>query len=157
MSAEACHTCELLAERDTGRRPVWDAIYRSPYWDVVHSYNTSLLGWLVLVARRHIAAIEEMTEDEAVDLGRLIRQVSIALKQSTGCEKTYVVQFAEAVGHQHVHFHVIARMADQPADYRGPNVFKYLGVPPEARISDEAMNDLAAKIQGMLSAGYSKA
>ena len=63
-----CQTCELVARRATGEVPLWDAIYRSQYWDVVHSFNTSLEGWLVLVARRHIAAIDEMSDEEAAKL-----------------------------------------------------------------------------------------
>src|SRR5688572_7534615 len=105
-----CHTCELTKQRDSGDAPLWDNIYRTQYWDVVHCNRTSLLGWLILVARRHIAAVDELSEEEAVELGKLIRQVSTILKQLTGCVKTYVVQFAEAPGHQHVHFHIMPRM-----------------------------------------------
>ena len=145
-----CLTCELVAQRDAGTAPVWDSIVRTPYWDVVHSYNTSLLGWIVLVIRRHIAAIDEMTEEEAIELGKLLRQVSVILKEETGCTKTYVVQFAEAKEHPHVHFHIIARMPDQPDDHRGPNIFKYLGVPDENRVDETAMNDLSLRIRGKL-------
>lgn len=145
-----CQTCELVARRDRGEAPPWDAIYRSQYWDVVHSFNTSLPGWLVLVARRHIAAIDEMSDEEAVELGRLIRRVSLALKETTGCVKTYVIQFAEAAGHPHVHFHIVPRMADQPDDHRGPNIFRYLGVADEERVTEERMNDLAAQIRQIL-------
>lgn len=145
-----CQTCELVARRDRSEAPPWDAIYRSQYWDVVHSFNTSLEGWLVLVARRHIAAIEEMSEEEAVELGRLIRRVSLALKETTGCVKTYVIQFAEAPGHPHVHFHIVPRMADQPDDHRGPNIFRYLGVADEERVTEERMNELAAQIRQIL-------
>src|SRR5690349_2890677 len=60
-NVQHCHTCDLLKRRDEGNAPLWDCIYRTPYWDVVHSYNTALPGWLVLVARRHIAAIAELT------------------------------------------------------------------------------------------------
>jgi diadenosine tetraphosphate (Ap4A) HIT family hydrolase len=145
-----CQTCELVARRDRGEAPPWDAIYRSQYWDVVHSYNTSLPGWLVLVARRHMAAIDEMSDEEAVELGRLLRRVSLALKETTGCGKTYVVQFAEAADHPHVHFHVVPRMADQPEDHRGPNVFRYLGVADEERVGEAQMNQLAAQIRQLL-------
>ena len=62
-----CQTCELVARRDAGEAPLWDAIHRSQHWDVVHSYNTALPGWLVLVARRHMAAIDEMNDEEAAD------------------------------------------------------------------------------------------
>jgi diadenosine tetraphosphate (Ap4A) HIT family hydrolase len=143
----SCITCELLAQRDNGQAPLWDCIHRAHYWDVVHCNSTSILGWLVLIARRHSAAIDELTEVEAVELGRLIRQVSLILKEEMGCAKTYVVQFAEAPGHQHVHFHIIPRMPDQPEDRRGVNIFKYLGLPPEARVSEETMNRLAASLQ----------
>lgn len=145
-----CHTCELTQRRDSGTAPLWDAIYRTPYWDVAHAFNTSLLGWLVVVARRHIAAVDEMTEAEAIELGKLVWQTSRALKMHTGCSKTYVVQFAEATGHAHVHFHVIPRMADLPEDHRGPNVFKYLGVPEAERVSEAAMNELAAQVRRSL-------
>ncbi len=145
-----CQTCELVARRDRGEAPPWDAIYRSQYWDVVHSFNTSLPGWLVLVARRHIAAIDEMSDEEAVELGRLIRRVSLALKETTGCVKTYVIQFAEAAGHPHVHFHIVPRMADQPDDHRGPNIFRYLGATDEERVTEERMNELAAQIRPIL-------
>ncbi len=149
MTSE-CLTCELMARRDTGDVPLWDRIHRTPYWDVVHSYNSALPGWLVLIARRHIAALDEMTEAEAAELGTLIHKVSVALKTATGCTKTYAVQFAEAAGHAHVHFHIVPRMADLPDDYRGPNVFKYLDAPPEARVSEAAMNTIAAKVQALL-------
>src|SRR5438128_2090864 len=80
-----CHTCQLVQRRDDGDAPVWDSIYRTPYWDVAHAFDTALLGWIVLVARRHIAAVDEMTDEEAVEMGRLARRISMALKAETGC------------------------------------------------------------------------
>ena len=40
-----CMSCALLRKRDEGEAPQWDSIYRRSYWDVVHAYNTSVLGW----------------------------------------------------------------------------------------------------------------
>lgn len=145
-----CKTCELIANRNAGIAPLWDCIYRAPLWDVVHNYDTALPGWLVLVVRRHIGAIDELTNTEAVELGGLIRNTSIALKEITGCLKTYVVQFAEALEHPHVHFHIIPRMADQPEDRRSTKIFGYLGVPEEERVSQEVMNTIAAKVRDIL-------
>lgn len=147
-----CYTCEMTARRDEGQAPLWDSIHRTQYWDLVHSYNTALPGWLVLVIHRHIEAIDEMTEAEAVELGILIRQVSKVLKELTGCIKTYVIQFAEAVEHPHVHFHVVPRMADQPEERRSTKIFSYLGVPVEERVSSDEMNLIAAKAQDILRA-----
>lgn len=146
----SCYTCELTRRRDAGDAPLWDSIHRTQYWDVVHAYNSALPGWLVLVARRHMAAIDEMTEDEAIELGKLIRQVSVVLKVVTDCCKTYVIQFAEAPQHPHVHFHIVPRMPDQPEDHRGPNIFKYLGVSDEERVSEAAMDKIALDVRSRL-------
>ena len=145
-----CHTCTRTAQRDAGNAPLWDSILRTEYWDVVHAYNTSLPGWLVLVTRRHISAIDEMGDAESVELGRLLRRVSIALKVVTGCAKTYVIQFAEHPEHPHVHFHVVPRMAEQPAEYRGRGVFGYLNVLDEERVGEEEMNGIGAEIRALL-------
>jgi diadenosine tetraphosphate (Ap4A) HIT family hydrolase len=145
-----CLTCDLVRQRDEGKAPLWDSIHRTLHWDIVHCNSTSLLGWLILVTRRHISSVDEMTEAEALELGKLIRQVSVALKEEVGCSKTYVAQFAEAAGHQHVHFHIVPRMPDQPDDSKGPKIFRHLGVSPEARVDESRMNDLAMGIRRRL-------
>jgi len=145
-----CHTCQLLTRRDAGQAPLWDNIYRAQYWDVVHSYNTSLPGWLVLVVRRHIEAVDSLTDEEATELGRLIRNTSVALKEITGCLKTYVIQFAESPDHPHVHFHVVPRLADQPEDRHSTKIFGYLGVPEEERVSEAAMTEIAGQVREIL-------
>lgn len=148
--AASCHTCELITRRDAGKAPPWDAILRTECWDIVHAYNTSLPGWLVLVLRRHITAVAEMTEAEAGELGNLIRRVSIALQKVTGCTKTYVVQFAEQAEHPHVHFHIIPRMADQPEAHKGTLIFNLLGVPPSDSVAEESMNEIALCVRSAL-------
>lgn len=147
-----CKTCELIAARDAGTAPLWDSIHRTAHWDVVHSYNTALPGWLVVVARRHLEAIDELADEEAAELGVLLRRTSLALKAITGCLKTYVIQFAEAAEHPHVHFHVIPRMADQPAERRSLGIFGYLGVPADERVSEAQMNDIARQVRRHLQA-----
>ena len=147
---KTCKTCELIARRNTGIAPLWDRIYQTPYWDVVHSYDTALPGWLVLVLRRHIIAVDELTDAEAIELGQLIRRTSVALKEVTGCLKTYVIQFAERADHPHVHFHIIPRMADQPEERNSTLIFGYLGVPEAERVSEVTMNSIAVKVRGIL-------
>ena len=145
-----CHTCALVAARDAGDAPPWDSIHRTPFWDVAHAFNTSLPGWLVLVTRRHIEAIDELTDEEAAELGVLLRRTSAALRDVTGCVKTYVMQFAEAEGHSHVHFHIVPRMADQPEERRSVGIFGYLGVPDAERVSEALMNEIAERVQTLL-------
>ena len=145
-----CMSCKLTRRRDEGDAPLWDSIYRSEYWDVAHAYNTSYLGWLVLIVRRHIEALDEMTFAEAADLGALIREASLALKRHIGCQKTYVLQFAESPDHPHVHFHIVPRMPDQAPDDIAYRVMRRLGVRLTERCDEAEMNALALVIRGQL-------
>lgn len=144
---EGCRSCELVARRDAGEAPLWDQIVRTPLWDVVHCDPTSLEGWIVLGARRHVAVLADLDDGEAAALGPLVRDVSRALTAVVGCEKTYAVQFAEAPGHNHVHVHLIPRQPDLPAEHRGPNVFRHLGVPREECVTESRMDDLATALR----------
>ena len=141
-----CRTCELIRRRDDGEAPLWDAIARYDGWDLVHSYNTSLEGWLVLVLRRHAESVADLTTDEAVELGLLVQRVSAALIAVTGCAKTYIAQFAEHPLHPHVHVHVVPRPVDI-ADDVGPKVFRRLGVPEPERVDEERMMELALSLR----------
>jgi len=123
---------------------------RTPHWDVVHAFGTSLEGWLVLVVRRHITAVADLTDDEAAELGPLIKRVSAAVQDVTDCDKTYVVQFAEHRDHPHVHVHVIPRPRDLPHEHQGPRVFARLGVPDDAAVTEARMDEIAAQIQARL-------
>jgi len=146
-----CLSCQRIRERDNGEARDWDCIYRSEFWDLAHAYNTSYLGWLVLIARRHIEALDELSVAEAAELGSLLREVSLALKRQTGCRKTYVMQFAESREHPHVHFHIVPRQPDQAPDDIAYKVMRHLGVPLRERCDEREMNALALAIRQQLS------
>ncbi len=150
MSAD-CHTCELIERRDRGEAPPWDAIHRTDHWDVVHAFGTSVEGWTVLVLRRHLDALAELTADEAAEMGRLTRLVSIALTETLGCVKTYIAQFAEAANHGHVHVHVIPRQADQPSEWKGPGIFVHaLGVAADDEVPEARRDEIAVAVGSAL-------
>lgn len=107
-------------------------------------------GWLVLVVRRHTTAVAELTDEEAAELGPLIKEVSRAIQRVLDCAKTYVVQFAEHPQHPHVHVHVIPRRRDLAEEYRGPGVFGLLGVTAERSVPEERMNEIARQLQAEL-------
>jgi SAM-dependent methyltransferase/diadenosine tetraphosphate (Ap4A) HIT family hydrolase len=140
---DQCHACELVARRDAGMAPGWDAIVRTPGWDVAHAFDTSVEGWTVLVLRRHAASMAELTGQEAAELGPLLKAVSEGLAVATGCERTYVAQFAESPLHRHVHFHVVPRAADLAEDQRGPRIFARLGRPEDERVPEARMEQIA--------------
>lgn len=137
-----CYAC-TQADEDA---PFRERVVRERGWRVAHDFNSSLEGWLVVAPLRHIEALHELTADEAVALGDLLRKASIALRAMTGCDKTYVMLFAEAEGFAHLHLHVVPRMSDLPEDRRGPAVFAYLkdGQPVPERRRDEVCSALLA-------------
>ena len=145
-----CKSCQLIRERDRGAAPPWDNIYRSERWDLAHAYDTSYLGWLVLIARRHIEALDEMTPAEATELGALLREVSLALKRQTGCQKIYIMQFAESAEHPHAHFHIVPRFAKQAPEDLAYRVMRRLGVSLSQRCDEAEMNQLALAIRHQL-------
>jgi diadenosine tetraphosphate (Ap4A) HIT family hydrolase len=146
-----CRSCELVARRDRGEAPLWDAIVRTAHWDVVHCWPTSHEGWLVLAVRVHRDSIADLTADEAAELGPLLRVASQALHERVGAVKTYVAQFAEHPDHQHVHVHLVPVAADHPDQRRGPQVFGLLGDESTA-VSEDRMNELALALRADLAA-----
>jgi diadenosine tetraphosphate (Ap4A) HIT family hydrolase len=144
---QECVSCANNARADL---PARERIYLGPRWRVAHAFGTSLPGWLVLVPRRHTVALDDLTADEAADLGPLLKAVSSALRDVVRCRKTYVALFAEAEGFQHIHFHIIPRQPGLEADLRGPRVFGLLGGDPASYVPEAVMVDIADRLSQAL-------
>jgi diadenosine tetraphosphate (Ap4A) HIT family hydrolase len=143
-TAPDCYTC---AHEAAGRNaPPWERIATDEHWRVAHAFNTAVPGWLVLVPRRHVTALAELTDAEAAALGGWQVRLSRALARVLGCQKTYIAQFAEAEGFAHVHFHVVPRPPDLARELRGPRIFQLLGATDDSRVGREEMTRLAAEL-----------
>jgi diadenosine tetraphosphate (Ap4A) HIT family hydrolase len=143
-----CYSCDQDDRFDT--LPIRERIGVDQHWRAAHAIGSALPGWLVLVPRRHVTTIAELTDAEAATLGTWQVRLSRALHEVTGCAKTYVVQFAEAEGFAHVHFHVVPRSPDLPDDTQGPRVFSLLGRTPADSVPDADMDAISARIAGCL-------
>ena len=147
MSA-GCYSCEGNAR--VGSLPPREEIVVDDYWRVAHAFGCKLPGWLVVVPRRHVVALDELAVEEMAGLGPLLRSLTSALRTVTGCEKTYVSLYAEAVGYAHVHFHVVPRMPDFTREQRGPrSIDAFLGATDDA-VPDEEMDRLALELRAAL-------
>ena len=104
----------------------------------------------MLVVRRHIVAVADMTAEEAAELGPLIQEVSRAVQVVSDCDKTYVAQFAEHPDHPHVHVHLIPRARDLAPEHRGPRIFGRLGVSESEAVSDARMTEIARRLDAEL-------
>jgi len=137
----------MIAARVAGGRPAWDDILSTEHWGLLHAYDSRLVGWLILVTLEHRDTLAAMTDDEADELGRLTRDISVALADITGCPKTYLAQFAENPDHPHVHVHLVARPSDLAKNRRGPRAFALLGADDHERVSENEMNELALALR----------
>jgi diadenosine tetraphosphate (Ap4A) HIT family hydrolase len=106
-----CLICETLAGK---RRTPGGVIYEDDYWWIDHTLPPIFLpGKLIIKLKRHCENLAELNTDEARTLGILIQQVSQALQEVTGAEKTHVASHGEGI--QHVHFLITPRTEDLPA------------------------------------------
>lgn len=146
---EDCYTCARTAA--AGQAAPWEQIAADDHWRVAHAFNSALPGWLVLVPRRHVTALADLTEAEAQSLGGWQVRLSRALRTVTRCEKTYIAQFAEAEGFAHVHFHIVPRPSGLPAELRGPRIFQLLGAADRDLVGEDQMTELARALAVELS------
>ncbi|MER5201185.1 HIT family protein [Streptomyces sp. NPDC002755] len=148
MTTPDCYTCGKEAEFDD--LPPRERVAHDQHWRVAHAFGTAVPGWLVLLPRRHVAAVHDLTLAEASALGGWQVKLSRALRSVTGCAKTYVVQFAEAEGFAHVHFHIVPRMADLRPEHRGPGIFELLTRPEQERVTTEQADRISHSLRARL-------
>ncbi|MFI1505273.1 HIT family protein [Streptomyces sp. NPDC020597] len=148
MTTPDCFTCSKEEQFDD--LPPRECVVHDQHWRVAHSFNTAVPGWLVLLPRRHVAAVHDLTDAEASTLGTWQVKLSRALREVTGCAKTYVVQFAEAEGFAHVHFHIVPRMADLRPEHRGPGVFELLRRPEAQWVTADQADRTARLLRAAL-------
>ncbi|MPY61087.1 HIT family protein [Streptomyces spongiae] len=148
MSIPDCYACSKETQFD--ELPPRECVAFDRHWRVAHALNTAVPGWLVLLPRRHVTAVHDLTDAEVATLGAWQVGLSRALRSVTGCVKTYVVQFAEAEGFAHVHFHIVPRMADLAAEHRGPGVFELLRRPEQEQVTAAQADQLARALRARL-------
>lgn len=145
MTTSDCYSCAEERHLSAGRPE--EAIWISDEWRVAHAMNSALLGWLVVIPRRHVEGLHELNAVETAALGPLLQQVSQALVNVLGCSKTYVITFAETPGFTHVHFHVVPRDAQLPARLRGTNVFEFMKKPEAEWVPLEQQRELVLRLR----------
>ena len=136
-----CYSCDQTIDAAS---PPREHVIDGVHWRVAHSFTASLPGWLVLVPTRHVEALDELSVAEAEEMGRLLRCASEALREVTGCRKTYAILLAEAEGFQHLHVHVVPRAPDLPEDRRGVGVFAYMRETP---LTEATRDDVAERLR----------
>jgi diadenosine tetraphosphate (Ap4A) HIT family hydrolase len=145
-----CYSCQRSALEEREPR---DWIVERHGWRVAHAIGCALPGWLVVLPLRHVLSLDELTTEEAAAIGPLLVNSTRALQRVTACPKTYVILLAETEGFQHLHFHVVPRMADWPPELQGAGVFDFLRRDPSEQLTAQAMDDLAVRLRAQFDPG----
>lgn len=85
------------------------------------------LGWLVLETRRHTPDLTSLTEEEAVQIGKIAWRIAGILKDELKAAKVYLFVMGEGVAH--FHMHLLPRYPDTPREYWGPSVDEWPDAP----------------------------
>ncbi len=97
---ETCFICRKHNGQEAA--PPGEYIYEDEHWMVCHApAKLGPLGTLFIESKRHFLDYSEMTDDESVSLGNVMKKVYSALRLHTNAERIYQVTLMEGVPHFH--------------------------------------------------------
>lgn len=128
-----------------------EQIYNGSYWVVEHAYPTGLLGWVVIVLKRHTDKLHELTIEEWRELRDINFKIIKILHRLLETEKEYSCCYAEGEGFKHIHFHIVPKGKDYIPEYKGAKSFNYLKVSEKESVPKEEIIDLCRKLKFELS------
>ena len=97
---ETCFICRKHNGEEV--TPPGGYIYEDEHWMVCHAPGKlGPLGTLFIESKRHFLDYAEMTNEEFVSLGNVMRKIYHELKTQTGAERIYQVTLIEGVPHFH--------------------------------------------------------
>ena len=148
---EGCLACDLAE----GRRDLpGGVILEEGGWIVEHCVGPLGVGTLIVKTRRHVAHVWELEEEEAAELGPLLRRVSSVLARLTNADQVYICVWAHGADEpHHIHFVVqpVTRALIEEIGERGPSLqsamFQRAVYPPRhelERFADRARSELPA-------------
>ena len=97
---DTCFLCRKHNREETA--PPGGYIYEDEHWMICHAPGKlGPLGTLFIESKRHFLDYAEMTEEEAVSLGNVMRKIYEALKTQTEAERIYQITLIDGVPHSH--------------------------------------------------------
>ena len=102
-----CLACDLSA----GRLPLpGGRIHETGHWIVEHCVGPLGVGALLVKPRRHVVAVGDLRDEEAVELGPLLARSAAVVDELVQPEQVYVGLWSHA-GRVRVHIHFVVQPA----------------------------------------------
>lgn len=97
-------------------------VWKSPWWVVDHCVGPLGVGTLIVKPVRHVTAVGDLDDAEALELGLLLRNVSAVVKRLAEADQVYVTLWSHAAWKPgHIHWVV------QPVEARMREVYSHPG------------------------------
>jgi len=143
-----CFICELVA----GRTP-HDVVHEDEHAIAFLNRYPTLRGYTLVAPKRHVEEVTaDFSEEEYVELQRVVHRVGEALRRTAPTERLYVLSLGSKQGNAHVHWHLAPLPPGVPYEEQqlvaldwGPNGENILDT------SDDEQAHLAAVIRSALS------
>jgi diadenosine tetraphosphate (Ap4A) HIT family hydrolase len=119
---EGCLACDLAE----GRLPLpGGVIHETSGWFVEHTVGPLNVGTLIVKPKRHVTRLAELTDEEASELGTLLRRAAAVVDELVAPEEVYACLWSHAGGTP-VHIHYVVQpvtreLMDRYSDY-GPHL-----------------------------------
>ena len=100
-------------------------IFRTRWWLVEHCIGPLGLGTLIVKPERHVTSVADLSEDEAAELGPLLRRATQVARQLVEADQVYNCLWSHAGGEPvHIHYVVQPVTKAQMSDFaaHGPNL-----------------------------------
>lgn len=107
------HDCVVCRTVQGLTPPLGGIVYASAHWMFyLRAQPLLVAGQGFVVLKRHCEDMAELSDDEASDLGPMLRHVAHALNATIAPARVHLAVYAEEV--RHLHFHVTPRMPAHP-------------------------------------------
>lgn len=109
----SCLACDLVH----GRAPLpGGQLHRTPHWVVEHCVGPLGLGSLIAKPERHVVSVADLDDDEATELGPLLRRTAQVARALVDAGQVYVCLWSHAGAVPgHIHYVVQPVTRDQVA------------------------------------------
>lgn len=147
--SDDCIICQKHSDTGplAGGVRVWDDEHVVVYHKLLDADGTTFLGYVFIETRRHVAYLDELTEEETFSVARARRLLAGGLKSSL--DASHVFSAVVGRGVPHFHEHVFVRYNGTPAEYAWMDGDEWDGA---GRGDADAVESLAASLRTALSA-----
>jgi ATP adenylyltransferase len=112
-----CIICQKHADTGplAGGVRVWSGEHVVVYHKLLDNDGTTFLGYCFIETLRHVASLDELTEEESLAVARTRRSLAIGLKAALDASNVFSAVVGRGV--PHFHEHVFVRYTGTPDEY----------------------------------------